>query len=173
MCLKSCVLLMLTTDSTPLYWLYRNRRDSNLPSACVPPLVWWSSVVERNTFPVCHVMHILSGCMSALTPSSSVQRVVRLPLPRADQDRVRQLDVLPPGATHRKQEGADGREPREPGGGGDGCRQGPDHPGCISQLHGSAKASHLLCVNIRAPFLPTLDRQLSLVITQGGRTALS
>lgn len=32
-------LLMLTTDSTSQYWLYRNRRDSNLPGACAPPLV--------------------------------------------------------------------------------------------------------------------------------------
>lgn len=134
---------MLTTDSTRQYWLYRNRRDSNLPDMCALPLAWRSGTVEQNTFPVGHVMRIRSGFTSAVTATSSVQRVVRLPLPRADQDRARQLDVLPPGSAHREQEGADGGKPGEPGGGGDGCRQGADHPRCSPQLYGLAKAFHL------------------------------
>lgn len=67
--------------------------------------------------------------------------MVRLPLPRADQDRVRQLNVLPPGSAHRKQEGAVGGESGEPGGGGDGQRQGPGHPGRLALLYGSANKS--------------------------------
>lgn len=167
---------MLTTDSTPQYWLYRNRRDSNLPDMCALPLAWRSRTVEQNTFPVCHVTRVRSGFTSVVTAASYAQRVVRLPLPRADQDRVRQLHVLPPGSAHRKQEGAVGGEPRGPGGGGDGRRQGSDHPGRSSQLDGLAEASHLhvqLFVITCAPFLPTLDHRLSLVLTQGGRASLS
>lgn len=68
-----------------------------------------------------------------------MQWMVRLPLSRADQGCVRQLDVLPSGSSHRKQEGVIGRESWEPGGGGDGQCQGSGHPGCITQLYGSAK----------------------------------
>lgn len=71
-----------------------------------------------------------------VTAPSRVQRVVRLPLPRADQDRVRELHLLPPRSAHREQEGADGGEPGGPGGGGDGRSQGSVHPGCSAQLYG-------------------------------------
>ena len=64
--------------------------------------------------------------------------MVWLPLPRAYQDCVRKLDVLPPGAAHWKQEGAVGGESGEPGGGGDGQRQGSGHPGGVALLHGLA-----------------------------------
>ena len=70
--------------------------------------------------------------------------MVRLPLPRADQDRVGQLDVLPHGSAHWKQEGAVGGEPGEHGGSGDGCRQGSGHPGGIALLHGSAEIHSLI-----------------------------
>lgn len=79
-------------------------------------------------------MHVIFP--AALTAPSRAQRVVRLPLPGADQDRARELHLLPPGSAHREQEGADGGEPGGSGGGGDGRSQGPLHPGRGAQLHG-------------------------------------
>lgn len=69
--------------------------------------------------------------------------MVRLPLPGADQDRVRQLDVLPPGPADWKQEGAVGGESGEPGGGGDGRRQSSGHPGRIAVLYGSVSNAQI------------------------------
>lgn len=76
------------------------------------------------------------GHFQGLTVILSLQRVVRLPLPGADQNRAGQLNVLPPGPADRQPEGAVGGESGEPGGGGDGQRQGPGYPGRLTQLHG-------------------------------------
>ena len=64
--------------------------------------------------------------------------MVWLPLSRADQNCVGQLDVLPLGPAHWKQEGAVRGEFGELGGGGDGQCQGSGHSGRVALLYGSA-----------------------------------
>ena len=101
---------------------------------------------------------------------SCLQWVVWLPLPRADQDRVRELHVLPPGSAHRQQEGAVGGESAEPGGGGDGQRQGSGHPRRIAVLHGSVHGPIHKSLPYNMPLIcPLWTNNCPWWPTQGGR----
>lgn len=83
----------------------------------------------------------------------ALQGMVWLPLPGADQDRFRELNVLPPGPAHWQQEGAHRGEAGEPGGGGDGQCQSSGHSGGVSLLYGSEFKPVPYCsVDLISPF---------------------
>ncbi|XP_072717211.1 dynactin subunit 1 isoform X6 [Ciconia boyciana] len=67
--------------------------------------------------------------------------VVRVPLPRADQDRPGELHLLPAGQVYREPQGAERGEPGGAGGDRHGRRQGAGHPGSLPLLHGDGHLS--------------------------------
>ncbi len=149
--------------------------ETSLPFIHASTHCWWFVAGVSGITEPCWV------CCFLTVPVLLLQWVVRLPLPRAGQDRGWQLDILPSSSAHRKQERAVGGKSREAGGGGDGQRQGTGHFGCITLVHGSAKnlsfrRKHVLMVLLHcacfdicakhicdlkpngAPFLLTLDQ---------------